>query len=140
MRKLPRHLTSLYLALTIVAGLFMAPSVTVLCVGPGGHIEIEKGSLRCHDSNAGSDGRAVNRGTRVERDDCGPCVDLQLGLSEAQLGCQGAATSQPKVSSWAFVGAPGVRTCTESATQRGKNATSESISARPPTRAAILRN
>ena len=141
MRRLIGHATSLYLALTVLAGIPMGSGATVLCLGSNGHVAIEQGIRRCADVTTPSGGMVTNSDVQVDPDGCGSCVDLPLGASAIRAGRQMSSVSTPVVSGQALLSAPSVALCSADLAARQHLGISKgALPASPSTRTPILRN
>jgi hypothetical protein len=77
-----RHLRRLALVLALLPQLFVLVlgSGVVLCIAPGGHVQVEVVATECCGESGSTTAGGVERAVSQSDDGCGACSDLQLVL------------------------------------------------------------
>jgi hypothetical protein len=99
-----RHLTNVYLVMSLLAWIPMGARASVLCLEPSGRIVFEEGGACCAKAATYSTGDVASQGPDVAPDACGPCLDIRLGGPDGRIAPGQVTVLRPPLANQAIAG------------------------------------
>jgi hypothetical protein len=135
-----RHLTNLYLVMSLLAWFPTGADAAVLCLEPNGRLIIDLGGVCCASPTSYSTDSGALREPVAGPDDCGPCLDIDLGGPDGQVAPGQLTVSSPPAFGHVIAGSycPGTMLLTSHRVAPGPLPDPPPLV--PPSRSIILRS